>query len=216
MFYRCPTEEDALIYLKGFFNNMSENEKVIARISEDGIDGVCHDKLTHINNHLSSSSCWSEVQDWSVYVQYKIGHPEGEVLVSDNAKMTESTSVRENVVKKCDACFTNGILNISRLSVDKTEGKFNTTKYNGVNISRVKRFVYSTKRSSFVFKLEVVWKGCTKANAEASDPLYYFSLETDDHNHIVRDHNYSCVSFIEKCLDIVSLGKDQRQVFILS
>jgi len=215
MFYRSPKEQDSLPEISKLFSGLSHSEKVVGVINEIGITGVSHDKLIHINNHLGSSNCWSNVQDWTVYVKYTIKHPDGDVFISDNINNTKSNVSRETSVLTYDAEFSGGILNLYRISLDKPKGRFNTKKYNNVRVSRVKTFSYCTERSSFLFKLEIVWNGKSKEDASSSEPRFIFSLETDDSIKSSKDSMYSSVSFVEKCLDIVSLGKDVRQALKL-
>lgn len=212
MFYRSPKEQDSLSEISKLFYELSSSEKIIGTINEKGITGVSHDKLIHINNHLSSSNCWSNVQDWTVYVKYTIKHPDGDVFISDNISNTESNISREDEVLNYDAYFSGGILKLYRLCSNKPpKGRFNTKKYTNVRVSRVKTFSYCTERSSFLFKLEIVWNGKSKEDASSSEPRFIFSLETDDYIKSSKNSMYSAVSFIEKCLDIVSLGTNLRQ-----
>jgi len=195
-----------------FFQDLQTRDKVISHINEDGIS---HDSLVIINNHLSSSNCWANIIDWTVNVEYTIEHPEGDIIVSDNEHETDGKSFRREVINSFESDILplkKDTLHVKRVSITKIqELNYNSKRYKYVKISRNKKFMYHTSRSSFIFKLEIFWQGESKELAEASDPIYMFSLETDDSIRVSRDPKYSFVSFMEKCLDMVSLGKECRQ-----
>lgn len=215
-YYKSPKDENLIERFHPLFENLQSSEKVISYINEHGIS---HDSMVMINNHLSSSNSWSSVVDWTIGVEYTIEHPEGDILVSDNEHETEGKSFRREIISSFDANVypvQDYILHMKRVSIKPIkELNYHSKKYKHVRISRCKRFIYHTSRSSFIFKLEICWKGECKESTEASDPTYLFSLETDDSIRVTKDPRYSFVSFIEKCLDIVSLGKECRQILKL-
>lgn len=211
-YYKSPKDENFIGRFHTLFENLQSYEKVISYINENGIS---HDSMVTINNHLSSSNSWISVVDWTISVEYTIEHPEGDIIVSDNEHETDGKSFRRETTSSFDAtvypCDAH-MLHTKRISI-KPVGclNYNSKRYKHVRISRHKKFIYHTSRSSFVFKLEIFWQGESKESAEESDPTYLFSLETDDPIRVSKDPQYSFVSFMEKCLDVVSLGKECRQ-----
>ena len=72
-YYKNAEDSNCIPELDKFFNGLGENEYVVANFSNvEGECGVNMEKMTNISNHLSSSKCWSSIQDWHVDVEYTI------------------------------------------------------------------------------------------------------------------------------------------------
>ena len=171
--------------------------------------------MTNISNHLSSSRCWSSIQDWHVDVEYTIDHPSGDILVSDNKiKNLPSANRKESL------CFWRGtfsgsktVIELERFKLNKAECVYsNMTKSSFVKITKSKIFTYSTKNSSWVYKLCISWEGINKEEAELSEKKYYVTIETDDNKRASRNVRYTIISFLEKILDMEFIRSNRKVI----
>jgi len=176
-YYRNAEDSNCIPELDKFFNGLCENEYVVANFSNiEGECGVNMEKMTNISNHLSSSKCWSSIQDWHVDVEYTIDHPSGDILVSDN-KIKNLPSANSFV-----------------------------------KITKSKIFTYSTKNSSWKYKLCISWEGINKEEAELSEKKYYITIETDDTTKASKNVRYTIISFLEKILDMEFIRSNRKVI----
>ena len=215
-YYRNAEDSNCIPELDKFFNGLGENEYVVANFSNiEGECGVNMEKMTNISNHLSSSKCWSSIQDWHVDVEYTIDHPSGDILVSDNKiKNLPSANRKESL------CFWRGtfsgsktVIELERFKLNKAECVYsNMTKSSFVKITKSKIFTYSTKNSSWKYKLCISWEGINKEEAELSEKKYYVTIETDDITKASKNVRYTIISFLEKILDIEFIRSNRKVI----
>lgn len=206
-FYKSSEDENCISILGRFFESMEDDDFVVARFDCD------LQKITGRGNHLSSSKAWSSIEDWSVDVEYTIDTPHGEIIVSDNKiKNIPSASRKQSVVSwKSSFPASETIIDFERYKMKKAECNYtNMTKSSFVRITRNKKFIYSTKYSSWIYKLCVMWEGKNKEEAELSDKKYYVTIETDDIRKASSNVKYTTISFIEKILDMEFINKHRQ------
>ena len=204
-YYKSSEDENCISFLSKFFESMQSDDFVVARFNNSTNNGIGLDKITNIGNHLSSSKCWSSVEDWCVDVEYTIDHPGGEILVSDNKIKNNPSANRKDVIVSRKSSFTGSdtVIEFERYKMKKAECVYtNMTKSSFVKITRTKKFIYSTKHSSWIYKLCVLWEGNNKEEAEISERKYYVTIETDDTKKASANVKYTTVSFLEKVLDM--------------
>jgi len=218
-YYKNGGDENCTSNMVPFFKDLVPEEKVTAYIwnkDESCRGGVTHETLVSINNHLSAAKCWKEVIDWDVSVEYTISHPEGDLTVSDNKIRDSPSMVRETgKIHWNGACSPDEsrMVKVVRSRSDKLEchGNINITLFSFVRIKNSKIFVYRTARSSWKYKLCVIWEGTTKEMAEKSEKRYEVSVESDVSDVCNLDPKYTSASFFEKMLDVASISSEKRQ-----
>ena len=212
-YYKTSTDENSIGSISKMFDGLDGEDFVIAHVGGPS-GGITHDSMTKINNHLSASKCWAAVEDWAVEVEYTICHQDGDVIVSDNKNTNDPIVRRMQKTIDCVARCNNGVTEVGMERWSKTTPKyadFNMKKCSFVKIKRTKKFKYSTGRSSWIYTLGVKWEGITKEDAELEDKQFYVSIESGDNKVSSSNIMYTAVSFMEKILDIASIGEDTRQ-----
>lgn len=199
---------------KELFEGLDKGEIVQAAVERASGD-VDHQWIDAINNNLSTCTAWSRVQDWEVEVEYKIDHPQGHVFAVE----TKTSGARMRKVdhkgvpfqaRAGDGC----LATIRRVVEEPVDGiDFNNTRFSSVKITNVKRFYYESQRSSIVYRLVVQWQGVTKDEAQANGPVFKIYLETNDHAKMAVCPQSGCVSFMEKMLDLLTIGQ-RREVAV--
>ncbi len=211
--YKNAKSNYAIEDISKLFSDMNKNEHVEANIMKGG-KSISYDWVTHIHNYLHSSKSWVKVQDWSEEVEYTIPHPYGDIYAYDT-KHDNGTRLRR--LEKMDPSFTGessdgmSSVDLSRV-IEKDVGgiDFNSTRYSWVKVMNVKRFFYETERSSFVYRIVVKWEGETKDIAKASQVQFNVYLQTNDHVKSKKSPLRSCVSFMEKVLDLLADTKTRH------
>jgi len=212
-YYKSSDDQNCIPKMSEFFTEMDGDECVVANFNGiNGERGVTKEKMTNISNHLSSSRCWSSVEDWKVDVEYTIDHPLGNIVVSDNKLKNIPSAIRKESVKTLNASFPGSetCIEFERFKRNKAECAYtNMTKSSFVKITKSKCFVYSTKNSSWIYKLSISWEGVNKEEAEVSEKKYYVTIETNDTNKASFNSGYTSVSFLEKVLDVefINVGR---------
>jgi len=198
-YYKNSEDENCIYLMSKFFESMENDDFTVAKFYCD------LEKITTIGNHLASSKCWSDVQDWAVNVEYTIQTPQGEILVSDNKILNCPAANRKKTVLKWQSSFpaSDTVIEFERYKMKKAECVYtNMTKSSFVRITRVKKFVYCTKHSSWIYSMCVEWSGNNKEEAELSDKKYYVCIETHDNKKASANVKYTTISFLEKVLDM--------------
>lgn len=208
-FYESSSNENCIAEVGSLFCNLGRDEKVCATLS-DGKDGVSIEKMKMIHHHLRSSNSWKDTLNWSTEVDYTIPHPEGDATASDTSSPGEEKLTRSVCIMCMNAVCSNTAWRVRLERVlEKPFAKidFNVTRFSRVKIMKVKRFIYETPRSCWCFKLVVEWSGETKDIAEKSSRKYRIFVESlRDKKQVTLNVNYTAASFLEKILDLVSLG----------
>jgi len=221
-YYKNGKDENCTLQMVPFFKDLSKQEKVTAYIwnNSSPTGGVEHKTLVDINNHLSTSNCWENVEDWIVSVEYTILHPEGDFTVSDTKCQDNPNMVRKlglmhwNGGCKPDDSFNLRVIRCNNIPITSNKG-INMKMYSFVRIKNTKTFTYRTGRSSWKYKLCVIWEGETKTEAENSEKRYEVCVESDNSEVCTSDPRYTSASFFEKILDVVSVSRD-RQTLIMN
>ena len=211
-FYRNASDENCVEYIADFFKNLQSTETVSARIQNALGGSLTYERVVEIFNHLDSSQSWRRVSDWEVEVEYTISHPDGNVVAVDTNTTRSASLTRRTVSRFCSGSCEDKTFEISRVRythIDQLD--FNTNLYSSVRILKSKRFYYQTKRSSWTFRVSLVWEGDTKACAEKSDKKYLVFVETNDVNIATSNPMYTAASFLEKVIDVVSVSAGQRR-----
>ena len=86
------------------------------------------------------------------------------------------------------------------------------TKSSFVKITKSKIFTYSTKNSSWKYKLCISWEGINKEEAELSEKKYYVTIETDDTTKASKNVKYTIISFLEKILDMEFIRSNRKVI----
>ena len=216
-YYKNQTNENSIEKIGKFFDSLKNDygELVIATFHKNGMEGLDLETITKIGNYLSSSTCWSSIEDWSVDVEYTINHPDGNIFVSDNKTKTKPSATRKHLNLLWNASFSGSemIVKLER----RTEKEINCidanmTKCSYVRITRSKKFIYKSENSSWIYKLCISWEGKSKEDAEVSHKKYYVSIETDDTEKASKNVKYTSISFMEKILDMVFIQSDRRSM----
>ena len=212
-YYKNQKDENSIDKIVNFFDSLDcDGELVIATFHQNGMEGLDLETVTKIGNYLSSATCWSSVEDWSVDVEYTINHPEGNIFVSDNKLKTKPSATRRNVSLMWNAVFSGNGMMVRlerRIEKDTNCNDTNLTRCSFVRITRSKKFVYTSDNSSWVYKLCISWEGESKEDAELSQKKYYVSIETNDTEKASRNVKYTAISFIEKILDMAFIQSDR-------
>ena len=219
-YYKNGGDENCTSNMVPFFKDLASDQKVTAYIwdnEESSKGGVSHETLVRINNNLSTAKCWKTVIDWDVSVEYTISHPKGDITVSDNKLQDSPSMIRETeVIHWNGTCQPeeSSRVKVVRSNCEKLEGhgNINVTLYSFVRIKNSKTFIYRTARSSWKYKLCVIWEGTTKENAEKSEKRYEISVESDVSDICKIDPKYTSASFFEKILDVASISSEKRQL----
>lgn len=209
-FYRNSSEETCIPYVSKLFETLQKNERVEASLHDSGVQGgISLESITAIHNHLQSSRIWKKVTPWNTEVEYIIPHPDGDISAFDTSSGGDAKLTRNDIrVDFTASCVkkTNTYVSFKRIVEEPSDKMdFNTTRFSSVKIMNTKRFYYETERSSWVFRLVVMWSGSTKQEAEESDKTYIVSIETNDVRKAYSNPKYISASFLEKILDIISL-----------
>lgn len=207
--YKDPQSHTCIEAMSRLFEGLQAGETVEARITRaPGADG--YETMTEVHNHLTSCRTWAAVHGWDDEVEYTINHPLGDVYAYD----TKSTGTRLRTIDykepsfraTCDGTAASVLIRrVSEQPVDDVD--ITTTRFSWVKVMNVKRFFYESSRSSFVYKLVVLWQGATKEEAKQQGPEFKLFLETNDHAKMTTFPAQSLVSFMEKTLDVVSNGR---------
>lgn len=209
--YKDTTSHRCISSMSSLFEGLGSGEFVQASVLKNSDYG--YEAITRVHNHLHSCRSWVKVQDWDEEVEYTINHPSGDVYAYD----TKSTGTRLRTITPKDAAFEafgpDGrscavFRTIVEEPVDHID--FTTTRFSWVKVMNVKRFYYETARSSFVYRLVVRWEGETKDAAKENGMQFGIYLETNDASKMGEFPEQSCVSFMEKTLDLLS--GDSRHV----
>lgn len=201
-----------------FFKDLASDEYVTAQIWEkDYVNGgISYETLACVNNNLSMSKCWASIQDWEVSVEYIVPHPQGDITVSDTKTLDKASMNRKTVALQWNGvCFPDSSTKLCVSRVNNAGFEHNTQhnmRFSFVRIRNTKTFFYRTQRSSWRYKLCVVWEGETKDRAESSDRRYELLVETNDSDVARLDPNYTVASFFEKIIDVVSINKKRQTV----
>ena len=206
--YKDPQSHPCIDAMSKLFEGLEPGETVEACINTDpGADG--YQTMTEVHNHLSSCKTWAAVHGWDDEVEYTINHPLGDVYAYD----TKSTGTRLRTIDYKQPSFEatcegkSACVLIRRVSERPVNDVDITTKrFSWVKVMNVKRFFYESARSSFVYKLVVLWQGATKEEAKQQGPDFKLLLETRDHAKMTAFPAQGLVSFMEKTLDVVSDG----------
>lgn len=217
-YYRNAREENCTLKMSPFFRDLASHEYVSAQIYEGDFPngGISYETLAQVNNNLSSSKCWSDIRDWEESVEYTVAHPEGDITVSDTKTLNNASMGRRTVDLQWNGtCYpdTRTRLYVSRRKNVVLENNMlvDNMRFSFMRIKNTKTFFYRTPRSSWRYKLCVVWEGETKAVAEKSNRRYELYVETNDSETARVDPKYATASFFEKILDVVSIS-GRRQV----
>ena len=217
MMYRNATDENCVGYISEFFKDLQSTETVSARILNSKCTSLPYERVVEIFNHLDSSVSWKKVSDWEVEVEYTISHPEGDVVAVDTNTTRSATLTRRTVTKSCSGSCIDSSFEISRVRythIDQLD--FNTSLYSSVRILKSKRFHYQTERSSWTFRVSLVWEGETKACAEKSNKKYLVFVETNDVKVATTNPRYTAASFLEKVIDVMSVSGKRRDLKVES
>lgn len=212
--YENPGSHACIRAMSPLFRGLGKKETVQALVSSVvGKNG--YESITQVHNNLSSCNTWSKVQDWSEEVEYTITHPRGDVYAYD----TKSTGTRLRTIETKDRSFlctcqdgktSACVRRIAEKEVDHID--FSTTRFSWVKVMNVKRFFYESARSSFVYRLVVLWEGVTKDEAKRNGIHFKMYLETNDAAKLSGCPEQSLVSFMEKTIDLLSNENENRQV----
>lgn len=217
-YYRNAREENCTLKMAPFFKDLDSDEYVSAQIWENGCvnGGISYETLACANNNLSMSNCWHSVKDWEVSVEYTVPHPKGDITVSDTKTLDSASMTRRATSLQWKGSFSPD--SYTRLHVSRNRNSLfennmqSNMKFAFVRIRNTKTFVYRTQRSSWRYRLCVVWEGETKHRAETSDRRYELLVETDDSDVASMDPKYTTASFFEKILDVVSISGKRKSV----
>lgn len=219
-YYTNARDENCTLKMVPFFEDLSPDESVSAQIWEKGYPngGVSHETLVCVNNNLSMSKCWASIQDWEVSVEYTISHPQGDIIVSDTKTLDNASMNRKTVALQWNGeCYPDSSTNlyVSRKNTTVFEHNMqDNMRFSFVRIRNTKTFFYRTQRSSWRYRLCVVWEGETKDIAEGSDRRFELLVETDDSDVARLDPNYTVASFFEKIIDVVSIHGKRQTIYM--
>lgn len=230
LFYKNCSEENCVSYVSHLFQSLGNREEVSASLAyfEGGSeataasypDGVSSKCMMEIHNHLDSSNIWKKTVPWVTEVEYTIPHPNGDVTAFDTKSGGDAQLSRKSVaLNLTGSCLGNENWRIyfSRISAEPSDKMdFNTTRYSWVKVMNIKRFFYETNRSSWIFKLVVCWEGVTVEDAKKGDKKYFVYVETNDNMKMSSNPPHSAASFLDKILDIISLGGRRQILTVLS
>lgn len=206
--YSDHRSHDCISKVSTLFDGIAAGDVVQAEIFKRA-NPISYESISEVHNYLHSSNSWVKVQGWEDEVEYTISNPNGDVLAYDTAH----GSTRLRVITSGDKCFSgvcgNGTSSAIFRRVVESEVReidFNMERFSHVKVMKVKRFFYETARSSFIYRLVILWEGETVEVAKASLPKFMVFLETNDACKMGRVPEQSCVSFMEKTLDLLSEG----------
>lgn len=215
-YYTNHTDENSIEKIVLFFECLEPcGELVIATFHKNGMEGLDVETVTKIGNYLSSATCWSSIEDWTVDVEYTINHPDGNIYVSDNKDKTNPSATRKDVSLLWNAAFSGREMTVRlerRKEKETTCIDNNMTRCSFVRITRSKKFVYTSDNSSWIYKLCISWEGKSKEEAESSPKKYYVTIETSDTEKASRNVKYTSVSFLEKVLDMAFIQTDRKSM----
>lgn len=207
--YKNPQSHTCIEAMSKLFEGLQAGETVEACITR-APPSEGQRTMTEVHNYLSSCKTWAAVHGWDDEVEYTINHPLGDVYAYD----TKSTGTRLRTIEYNESSFkascdgADACVLIRRVLEQPVDDVAITTKrFSWVKVMNVKRFFYESARSSFVYKLVVLWQGATKDEAKARGPDFQLFLETRDRAKMTAFPAQSLVSFMEKTLDVVSDGK---------
>jgi len=216
MFYTNSSDENCIPDIsKKLFKSMTKTETVSASINDTGQpEGVSKESIDAVHTHLQSANIWKKTTDWITEVEYTIPHPIGDITAFDTNSGGDAKLSRKNNISDFKATCLNDDKTYIRFTRNKEtpsdEMDFNTTRFSSVRIMNTKKFFYETGRSSWIFKLVVSWYGNTKSEAESSPKRYFVYIETNGESKASSNPEYTSASFLEKIIDLVSLGGKRK------
>lgn len=205
--YKDPQSHACIEAMSRLFEGLQAGETVEACITTTSPAADGYQAMTQVHNYLSSCRTWAAVHGWDDEVEYTINHPLGDVYAYD----TKSTGTRLRTIDHKEPSFRatcDGgppsvcVRRVSERPVDDVD--ITTTRFSWVKVMNVKRFFYESSRSSFVYKLVVLWEGATKEEAKQQGPEFKLFLESNDQAKMTACPAQSLVSLMEKTLDVVS------------
>ena len=176
-------------------------------------EGLSFEYMTRVHCNLSSSKIWERHTDWTTEVEYTIPHPDGDVTAFDTSSSADARLWRKmstlHFYAHCGP-FNVSLERFTEEPLDKMD--MNTSRFSFVKITNTKRFFYETKRSSWVFKLVVLWEGATKAETEKSEKKYLVYVESGSRmTQLSTDTEYTTASLLDKVIDMLSIGHGERR-----